>query len=292
MDDVRDRLRNASELVTPLERPFDRMVERRDRKQRSQRLASAAAAFAIAAGVVGGGVILLSRLGQAQVDVADGARWQSTKELALLPGDYFYLRIESSEEEDGHVRDEETWWGLDGSGEVRNRSTRQDKYPYPPSGIYARGEFPTDVVDLSELSTDASVLADQLRHEPWNRWLGQPPSPDALWIFTRVLLLETPPAPPELRAAVFEMASGIDGVIVSRNDLDPVGRAAIGLRVSEAENGATWMMYFDPGTHQALAWTFRSDRGGESWQILESGIVGSSGAQPEGEEWLVPPLPN
>jgi hypothetical protein len=291
MDDVRERLRRASELVTPLDRPFDRLIERRDRKRRSQRLISATLAFGIASAVVGGGVILLSRMGD-HVPGAEGTGWRSTKELAMQPGDYFYLRIESSEEEDGHIRDEETWWGIDGSGEVRNRSTRQDKYPYPPSGIYGRGEFPSDFVDLLELSTDASVLADQLRHEPWNRWLGEPPSPDALWIFTRVLLLETPLAPPELRAAVFEMASGIEGVVVMEDDLDPVGRAAIGLRFSDAENGATWMMYFDPGTHQALAWTYRSDRGGESWQILESGIVEASGARPEGEQWLVPPLPS
>jgi hypothetical protein len=291
MDDVRERLRRASELVTPLDRPFDRLIERRDRKRRSQRLISATLAFGIASAVVGGGVILLSRMGD-HVPGAEGTGWRSTKELAMQPGDYFYLRIESSEEEDGHIRDEETWWGIDGSGEVRNRSTRQDKYPYPPSGIYGRGEFPSDFVDLLELSTDASVLADQLRHEPWNRWLGEPPSPDALWIFTRVLLLETPLAPPELRAAVFEMASGIEGVVVMEDDLDPVGRAAIGLRFSDAENGATWMMYFDPGTHQALAWTYRSDRGGESWQILESGIVAVSGVRPEGEQWLVPPLPS
>jgi hypothetical protein len=291
MDDVRDRLRRASELVTPLDRPFDRLIERRDRNRRSQRLISATLAFGIASAVVGGGVILLSRMGD-HVPGAEGTGWRSTKELAMQPGDYFYLRIESSEEEDGYIRDEETWWGIDGSGEVRNRSTRQDKYPYPPSGIYGRGEFPSDFVDLLELSTDASVLADQLRHEPWNRWLGEPPSPDALWIFTRVLLLETPLAPPELRAAVFEMASGIEGVVVMEDDLDPVGRAAIGLRFSDAENEATWKMYFDPGTHQALAWTYRSDRGGESWQILESGIVAVSGVRPEGEQWLVPPLPS
>jgi hypothetical protein len=60
---------------------------------------------------------------------------------------------------------------------------------------------------------------------------------------------------------------------------------------SDAEEGATWMMYFDPGTHQAMAWTFGSDRGGGSWQILESGIVPASGARPVGEQWLVPQVP-
>ena len=44
MSDVRERLRRASGLVTPPDRPFERMIERRDRKRRSQRLASAAVA--------------------------------------------------------------------------------------------------------------------------------------------------------------------------------------------------------------------------------------------------------
>jgi hypothetical protein len=286
MDDVRDRLRRASEIVAPFERPFDRMIERRDRKRRSQRLASAAVAFVIAAAAVGGGVLLLSRLGRDPHD-AVGTGWQPTRSLALRPGEYFYLKVESSEEEDGWIRDEETWWGLDGSGEVRNRGTRQDKYPYPPTGSYAAGEFPVQIPNVGSLSTDAQTLSAQLRDEPWTGLNGS--EADPLWDSVVPLLLETPYATPELRAALFEIAGGIDGVTVTKNDRDPVGRAAIGLRVSEEENGATWMMYFDPGTHQALAWTFRSDRGGESWEILESGIVDEIGSRPEGGQWLVPP---
>jgi hypothetical protein len=289
MDDVRERLKNASELVTPLDRPFDRMVERRDRKRRSQRLASAVVAFAVAAAAVGGGVILLSRLGQDHVDTGEGG-WHSTKALALQRGEYFYLRVESSEAEDGQVRDEETWWGLDGSGEVRNRSTRQDKYPYPPSGTYEEGDFPMWLRHVQQLSTDASVLDGQLRVDPWD-W-GGGPEDERLWDLTGVLLLETPSATPELRAALFEVASRISGVAINEKDADPVGRPAIALSFSDAKNGITWRMYFDPGTHQAMAWSFRSDRGGEGWVLLGSGIVGSSGVRPEGDQWLVPPLPS
>jgi hypothetical protein len=285
MADVRERLKNASEFVTLAERPFERLLERRDRRRRSQRLASAAVAFAIAAAAVGGGVILLSRLGQDQVDTGGG--WHSTKALALRPGEYFYLRVESSEAEDGHIRDEETWWGLDGSGEVRNRSTRQDKYPYPPSGTYGPGVFPI-WSDVSDLSTDPSLLAAQLRQEPWNHFDVQPES-ERMWDLVSFLLTELPPPTPDLRAALFDVARGIEGVSVTQNDRDPVDRAAISLSFSDAENGAMWRLYFDPGTHQVMAWTFRSDRGGESLQIFESGIVDASGARPEGEEWLVPP---
>jgi hypothetical protein len=285
MSDVRDRLRNASEFVTLPERPFERLLERRDRRRRSQRIASAAVAFAIALAAVGGGVILLSRLGQGRVD--SGGGWHPTKALALQPGEYFYLRVESSEAEDGWIRDVETWWSLDGSGKVRNRGTRQDKYPYPPSGAYGPGAFPI-WRDVSDLSTDPSVLAIQLRQEPWNHFEGQPES-ERMWDLASFLLTDLPTTTPDLRAALFDVARDIEGVTLTQNDRDPVDRAAISLSFPDPKNGATWRLYFDPGTHQALAWTFTSDRGGESWEIFESGIVDASGAEPEGEEWLVPP---
>lgn len=290
MDEVRDRLRKAGELLTPLDRPFDRMLERRDRRVRSRRLTSATVALAIALGAVGGGVLLLSRLRQDQFDTAVDDGWRSSKELALQPGEYFYLRIESSEESDGWIRDEETWWGIDGSGEVRNRSTRQDKYPYPPTGTYAEGEFPIGIPNVRSLSTDPQILAAQLREEPWIGLNG--PEPDRLWTFVGPLLLETPYATPELRAALFEVAKGIDGVTLTENESDPVGRPAIGLSFSEPEDGITWTTYFDTGTHQAIAWAYRSDRGGEGWQVLESAIVDVAGARPSEDQWLVPPLPS
>jgi hypothetical protein len=275
MDDVRDRLKRASELVAPFERPFDRMIERRDRKRRSQRLASAAVAFAIAAAAVGGGMVLLSRLGQDPYD-SPGTGWQSTRRLELQPGEYFYLRVESDEAEDGWVRDVQTWWATDGSGEVRNRSTRQDKYPYPPSGVYGEGEFP-EPYDLSWLSTDPEVLAAQLREATFGGDFALP---------------ETPYASPEVRAALFEVASTSEGVTVIQDVHDSAGRRAIALETSERDGAftATWRTYFDPGTHQAIAWTYSSSRGGSAWLLLESAIVDEAGALPRPDEWLVPPL--
>jgi hypothetical protein len=288
MSDVRERLRSATEFVTLPEQPFERLLERRDRRRRSQRLASALVAVAIAAAAVGGGLFVLTSLRQDQVDTGGG--WHPTKALALQSGEYFYLRVESSEAEDGQIRDEETWWGLDGSGEVRNRSTRQDKYPYPPSGTYGPGAFPI-WSDVSDLSTDPSVLAAQLRQEPWNHFEGQP-EPERMWDLVSFLLTELPTATPDLRAALFDVARDIEGVTVTENDRDPVGREAISLSFSDAKHGARWTMFFDPGTHQSMAWTFSSDRGGESWVVFGSGIVDAAGARPEREQWLAPPLPS
>ena len=275
MDDVRERLRNTTEFVTLPERPFERLLERRDRRRRTQRLASAAVAFAIAASAVGGGMMLLSRLGQDPHDGL-GTGWQPTRRLALQPGEYFYLRIESDEAVDGHVRDVQTWWATDGSGEVRNRSTRQDKYPYPPSGVFGEGEFP-EPYDLSWLSTDPEILAAQLREATFGGDFALP---------------ETPYASPEVRAALFDVASTSEGVTVIEDVHDSAGRPAIALETSERDGAftATWRTYFDPGTHQALAWTFETTRGGSAWILLESAIVAEAGEVPRLDEWLVPPL--
>lgn len=288
MTDVRVRLKEASRLVPMPDRSFDRLIDRRDRLRRRQRLASLVVAVLVAAGTVGGIGALLSIAGPEEE--RPGSGWTPTRRLELRPGEYFYLRVTSDEAEDGRIRDEETWWSLDGSGEVRNRSTRQDKYPYPPSGTYGEGGFPVNIPHVESLSTDPETLISQLRDEPWTGLNGLEPDPP--WEFVSSMLLETPYASPELRAALFEVGDHL-GVTVIEGVRDPAGRPAIALETSERDGAdrAVWRTYFDPGTHQAVAWTFESTRGGSAWVLLESGIVDEQGARPTADQWLVPPIP-
>jgi hypothetical protein len=72
MTDVRSKLRRASEHVTPPERAFERMVERRERKRRTDRVASAAFALVLAIAVVGGTVSVLSGLARDPVQAGSG----------------------------------------------------------------------------------------------------------------------------------------------------------------------------------------------------------------------------
>lgn len=285
MTDVKARLQEAGRLVNLPDRPFERLVERRARAHRRNRVISLVVALAVAGGVVGGGLFLLNGIDDPAKDA--GAGWQPTRRLALLPGEYFYLRVTSDEAVDGHIRDLETWWALDGSGEARNRSTRQDKYPYPPSGSYAEGEFPVEIRDVSELSTNPDELAAQLHLERWD-WAG-PAGPERMFEITALLSTEAPYATPQLRAALFAVASAA-GLTVIEDARDPAGRSGIALETSERDGAdtATWRMYFDPGTHQAIAWTFESSRGGTAWVLVESAIVDAPGLAPEPEEWLVP----
>jgi hypothetical protein len=275
MTDVRARLREASELVSPPDHPFDRLVDRRDRARRRSRIVSVVVAVSVALAVVGGGMLVLVGIDHGPGNAGTG--WQPSRRLELLPGEYFYVRVTSDEASDGHVRDEETWWAPDGSGEVRNRSTRQDKYPYPRTGGYERETFPIWLQDVPSLSNDPSVLATQLREAPFE------------W---EMLLFETPYATPELRAAVFEVASSLEGITVIEDARDPAGRPAVALEWSERASGdiSMWRTYFDAATHQALARTFESSRGGSAWVLLESAIVDAPGEQPGAGDWLSPPI--
>lgn len=85
------------------------------------------------------------------------------------------------------------------------------------------------------------------------------------------------------------MTTGINGVVLEESERDPAGRPAVRVRFSQASEGM-WDLYFDPGTHQALAWTFTSTRGGHVWELVESGIVVDVDERPDGDQWLVTPL--
>jgi hypothetical protein len=288
MTEVKTRLQEVGRLVNLPDHPFDRLVERRARARQQQRITTLAVGVLVAAGSLGGVGLLMSRLDDGSPDV--GAGWEPSRRLALHAGEYFYLRVTSDEAEDEHIRDLETWWAPGGSGEVRNRSTRQDKYPYPPNGLYGEGEFPVEIRDVGELSTNPQELAAQLLHERWG-WAGAAGS-ERMFKITALLTLEAPHATPQLRAALFEVVSAADGVTMIERAHDPAGRLGFALERSERDgtDTATWRMYFDPGTHQALAWTFESSRGGSAWVLLESAIVDSMGERPDLDEWLAPPV--
>jgi hypothetical protein len=288
MTDVRQQLRRASEHLTPPDRAFDRMLERRDRKRRRERVAAASVALVLALGVIGGGLSLLSGLLRERGRPGSAGTEEMDSRLVLGPDEYFYLRIHSSEAVDGHIRDEETWWALDGSGEVRNRSTRQDKYPGLPTGVYDAGEFPAELFagkDVSELSRDPETLAAQLRTEGPD---ADHSEPERTMDVVNMLLLDYPNVTPELRAALFELAAGLEGVRRTEHVEDPAGRSATALSFVSREVQGTWTEYFDPTTRQLMAWTWVYKDNRPALVVLESAIVDSPGVQPTADEWLFP----
>jgi hypothetical protein len=265
------------------------MVERRDRKERRKRVAAGTIALVVAFAVIGGALTLLSGLLHERVRPGRDGPDQVDPRLVLDPGESFYLRIRSSEAADGHIRDEETWWALDDSCEVRNRSSRQDKYPNLPTGVYDAGECPAELFagkDVSRLPTDPERLAAQLQTGiPADEVL---PDPERTMGVVRVLLLDYPNLTPNVRAALFEVAAGLEGVRRTEHVEDPVGRSAIALSVASTEVRGTWTYYFDPATRQLMAWTWVYEDNPPAVVILDSGIVHTSGTRPTGDEWLFP----
>jgi hypothetical protein len=286
MNDLTTRLRRTAEDVPVPTDPFDRLLRRRDRKRRRDRIAAAAVAGLVALAALGGTLALLRGIGtdgRSSPASGDGVGGS----LTLQPGQYFYLKGTALEGGDGSLIEQETWWATDGSGELRFETDRPDKYiPWPPEGIYQEGAFPVE--DLSSLSADPVVLEEQLRER------ADGDSPPALWeaIVDLLYFERFPNVVPEVRAALFEVAAGLEGVTRDDGAEDPVGRDAISLGLTDHE-GYDWELFFDPDTHQLMArkvsWDGSWDGIGDSLTIFDSAIVESPGAEPSDDQRLFPP---
>jgi hypothetical protein len=307
MPDVKKRLVAAGSAMRPPEDPFDRLLKRRDRRRRNQRVAAGAVAGVMALAVLGGGLFALSRIGGEKTGRFGSG--PSSPAPALGPGQYFYVKTTvirpeirvSSGDGDGYVASEactavlESWFATDRSGRLRSQSG--SCYGGPEDGTYGPGEFPSGR-ELAELSTDPAELEAQLEARSASN--GASPQPDVtpggglplktgqLWRAVRALFA-FPQAIPELRAAIFEVTANLEGVERIERVKDPVGRDAIELKLTAEERITE--LFFDPATKQLMAQKERPVNGesGPSYDILESGIVSSVDAPPSDDEWLFPP---
>ena len=306
MDRLTERLVRAGHLVDPPEPSLERLLRRRDRRDRNRRIGSAFLALAIAAGGTGGALYALRGIAPGPDRIEPGNPPGTVTMPPLAPGEYFYeksIRIigEGPGLEGGRVV-VETWWATNGSGRRESEATTPD-YGLPPGGTWGPGEFP-EIEDLSKLSTDPDQLALQLsvRSAPG----GASPQPDVtpgpgqtaesggLWRAVTALL-EMPNAEPALRAALFEVAADITGVEMISDVQDPVGRDAVMLRISS--EGADKQLFFDPRTHQLLA-SVEDYEGSPTWYriVTEAGVVGSTEDAPSADEAFFPspvgPIPD
>lgn len=294
MTDLRDRLRRAIELVSPLEPAYERLLRRRERHARNRRLASASFALLLAAGVLVGVFAGLGRLRSSSPSGDDpgGPAGESPAGLKLEPGEYFYEKtsriIPDAVGSKGGTVVVETWWSPDGSGRRKAESTTASYSP-GPNGAWGPGGFPLLETDLSGLSTDPEELDVQLRERSnpggaspqpsVTPGPGQSPESGALWRAVSDLL-EMPNAAPELRAALFRVTTGIPGVRVVKDSIDPVGRPAVALAFRS--EGADRELFFDPGTLQFMAEVENYGAEG-TWYLIvnRAGIVDSTAERPK-----------
>jgi hypothetical protein len=296
MSDLRDDLERAARLVTPPEPAFDRLMRRRERKARNERLAAATLGLTVAGAALG--VTLVALGGSARnATPASGARVPAGLEMG--PGQYSYaktVRISPTGEATW-----EMWWSLDGSGRIEALS-EDPNYGVPSSATFGPEEFP-EWDDLLELPTDPGVLAEQVRIRSAEAGAspqpavtpgpGQEPDTGGLWRAVTDLLAD-PSATPELRAALFHVAAGIVGVERVTDVEDPVGRAAIELRIKT--EGYLHELFFDPATLQPMASKEApievegcSDCRGWYEVVLAAGFASSTSETPPQDQLFFPP---
>jgi hypothetical protein len=324
MTDLGERLRRSGRaLPAPQDDPLERLIRRRDRKRRNERLLAAAVSLALVGGVLGGTLAVLSHVGSgrgqqspaAGGNVLGGSLGPRTGSApALADGSFVYrTQVHSSQESftaGSSTVDHlsfmiQTWWANDGSGRVEYTCITPDcenSYGFGPTGVFDPGQFPTDD-DMTGLSADPEKLVLELIARSSDD--GSSPEPafspgpelkpgvtvgavlDAI-----VNILDDPNGSPELKAACFDVARSMPTVEEADDASDPAGRPAIRLRFSMDTWGSV-DYFFDPATHLLMAEVSGGAGTGDagSTTIYNEGIVDSTDATPTADQWLFPEAP-
>jgi hypothetical protein len=284
MSDLRTQLERAGRMAPPLEvEAIEGLRGRRDRKARRGRVAAATLSLVLAAGAIGGALrIFDAPTRPARVHVAAGP----TVDLTVPADDYYFLRqtwYNAPSHTQGVTWTQEyetrTWYRVDDSGRIVANSDgdRTDR-------SYDAGKFADDTGDLTYLSTDPSQLLAQMTArmqpdgrspEPFDQFTpgpGQDGHATAGLVRSIGELLNDPNSTPSLKAALFQVASGLQGMAVTEASTDPTGRPATLLTI-ETE-GVIHEWWFDPASEQLLA-TLVTDPATGDMIALE--IVGASG---------------
>lgn len=148
--------------------------------------------------------------------------------------------------------------------------------------------------DYSDLSTDPDELFEQIERQAAET--SDAPVPEGspvtqeMFVIVQDLLRETVP-PPELRAALYEVAARIPDVELLGDVIDPVGRAGVAVGVTWEKDSVREQLVFDPETYEPLAvqvvlvdavdWIDADPGTAIHWvAVLEMGTVDSTSDRP------------
>jgi hypothetical protein len=285
MSDLRTELERAGRHAPPLEQdPYERLRARRERKGRRGRLAAATVSLTVAVVAIAG-LWTAFRPHNAPSTPARTASGPSV-DLTVPVNEYYFLRqvwYGAAGQGEGATWTQQyattTWYRADDSGRIiaNNDGDRTDRSFDP-------GAFQQDTGDLTYLSTDPTQLLPQMTErmqpggrspEPFDQFSpgpGQDGHITAGLVRSIGELLNDPNSEPALKAALFQVASSLQGMDVQQGVTDPTGRPATLLRI-ETE-GVVHEWWFDPSSEQLLA-TSVSDPSTEAASALE--IVEASG---------------
>jgi hypothetical protein len=316
MTDLGERLRVAGQgLPAPEGDPLERLVSRRERGRRNERVLSAVVSLALVGGVLGGTLAVLSRVGGTGTAASSGGGYHLGAHIgartgvapALADGSFVYRTETVTSHGDGSVDPTDlaytvtTWWANDGSGRVEHTCITppdcESQYGFGPTGVFEPGTFPTDD-DMTNLSADPEKLVLELiarssedGSSPEPAFSPGPELKPGVTVGTVldaiVNILDDPNGSPELKAACFDVAVTMPSVDRADGVADPAGRDAIRLRFT-IDMGDARDYYFDPATHLLMAEVTDGPNGSSGSVIHNEGIVDSTDATPTADQWLFP----
>jgi hypothetical protein len=316
MDDSRipHELHRARQLSAPPEPAYERLLRRRDRRRRNARIASALTALLVGGAAVIGTTVVFGLHGTGKRTPHIPVTQPPPQNLVAGPGQYYYTRTQiyfgdTSESTTYRLAGPWTlteWFGPNRSGRAtfdgyKGASSVGYSWPGGRDSTYAAGEFPLE--DLSDLSSDPDRLLDELTARSMPGGASPNPIPTTSPGRTSELsaLLRTLQdlfngdeqfTPPSVRAAMFDVARGLQGVTTIERTADPVGREAIALRwVVEYQGPPSYVeWFFSPSTKQLMAetWT-QGGRVLEARIVMEAGIAESTQEPPGPDQSFFPP---
>lgn len=318
MPDTKDLLERARRSAPRATFELTDLERRRDRRHARRKAGTIVVALALAAGTFGTAFLALREerapaIGSTGTTGTTGTGSASTLPPATVaplvadPGEYHLQRIRLDSKcrgpNDGCVQvpdeielDVAIWWSPDESGLI-DVFVGSGSYGIT-EGTFGPGEFPNGI-DTSGFPTDPAALAEFLLARSQDDGaspaplVSPPPEGDPedgrMWrAITDVL--QSHRVTPALRAALIEVAAGLQGSRVELDAVDPAGRRAHVVSMTDDTGELAERIFVDPASHELLAFTSGAADGSSvrwSWVIEEAGVAPIAGEDPT--ETSIPP---
>ena len=323
MHDARTLLERAERLAPTPTFTFEDLDRARVRHDKRKRIGTAMFALVLAAVAFGAAVVALRQPGGSVVGSSGPTVTlppATEAPLVAAPGEFYYRAVlqvdegcfgqavemvkaglSSGEGECGSTGtrlDATFWWRDDDAGRI----VVDQKMGYGiDAGRFEEGSFPNwNGIDVSgfPLETDAltTFLLDRSAEGGSSPAPMVTPPPEGapndgqLWRAITDLLVD-PHVTPTVRAALLDVAAGLQGAHVEADVVDPAGRPAHAIVFGNWGGEMPERLYVDPATHELLAWTMSSTVDPDSFGIYlvqDAGVVLSTETAPNPDTGSVP----
>jgi hypothetical protein len=309
MHDAHDLLERARRRAPAPTFSLEDVRSWRDRRVRGKRLRATAVGLLLAISVFAVVATAFPRQGDRYAGLS-GETLPPAAEAPLVAqhGEYYYRAILIAQHCVDHPEvcggndvqlDATYWWSpADDSGRIAVDGAKEYGIQ---SGRFGPGAFPNDNgIDVSNFPLDPRALTAFLLQRSADEGASPAPlvtpPPDGapedgrLW---RAItdLLEDPHVTPAVRAALVDVAAGLQGAHVTLDSTDPFGRPAHIVEFGNWGGHIVERLYVDPDSHDLLCWTSsvpRAEFPFRYYVVQQAGVVGSTEAGLSLHEGSVP----